>query len=374
MFIQALDQEGEEIIPSEELVRGLTVVIEPQPVGERLKMLADGLFHLSFTWRQVGQAEIGIVSVDAQGRQHHIAHSPYQVLVEEPYEVRISGEPQLSPILAANRSDDRNGWRGDTSRRFSYVTILTNDAFCSGALVMQHTLLETQTKYPEVLCLVTKSVTESCRQLLQHAGLRLQEVSILGNPNVRHKAHFADVYSKLHVFSLAQFDKVVYLDSDMMVLNNIDHLFDSYPALSAAPEINPPALFNSGLMVLAPSKELYESLLAAAPLLPSYDKTDQGFLNEMWIGNWNMLPYTYNFLKDRGALPDRFDSFVARDLSEVYVVHMVGEKPWHCRHDHECNSQGRLSSRLWGLWKEKFQHMCARTERPLACKHRSLLL
>ena len=29
---------------------------------------------------------------------------------------------------------------------------------------------------------------------------------------------------------------------------------------------------------------------------------------------------------------------MARDLGEVFVIHIVGEKPWHCRHDHECNS------------------------------------
>jgi hypothetical protein len=49
--------------------------------------------------------------------------------------------------------------------------------------------------------------------------------------------------------------------------------------------------------VLEPSKEVLEELMRLAPLLPSYDKTDQGFLNEMWMGSWNMLPYTYNFLK-----------------------------------------------------------------------------
>jgi len=49
--------------------------------------------------------------------------------------------------------------------------------------------------------------------------------------------------------------------------------------------------------VLEPSKEVLEELMRLAPLLPSYDKTDQGFLNEMWMGSWHMLPYTYNFLK-----------------------------------------------------------------------------
>ena len=320
----------------------------------------------------MGETEIRILSRSADGTEHHIGESPYQVLVEEAFEVQVVGELPLSPPGASVPPDEIRVRAARGGKNYGYVTILTNDAFCHGALVMQFTLLETRTLYPDIVCLVTHRVTESCRLLLRHSGFVLQEVATLSNPNVGHKSHFGDVYSKLHVFSLVQFDKVVYLDADMMVLHNIDHLFE-YPALSAAPEINPPALFNSGLMVLKPSRALFESLMALAPLVPSYDKTDQGFLNEVWMGKWHMLPYTYNFLKDRGALPDRFDGFVARNLSDVYVVHMVGEKPWHCRYDHECNAQGRLSARLWNLWKENFQRMCGRADRPLACTHRSTL-
>ena len=35
------------------------------------------------------------------------------------------------------------------------------------------------------------------------------EVPIVSTPNVGHKEHFADVYSKLNVFALTQFDKVL---------------------------------------------------------------------------------------------------------------------------------------------------------------------
>ncbi len=34
-------------------------------------------------------------------------------------------------------------------------------------------------------------------------------LTVLSNPNVGHKKHFADVYSKLNVFALTQFDKVL---------------------------------------------------------------------------------------------------------------------------------------------------------------------
>lgn len=62
-------------------------------------------------------------------------------------------------------------------------------------------------------------------------------------------------------------------------------------------EINPPMLFNSGVFVLEPSKRLFNYLMSVAPYLPSYDKTDQGLLNEVYMGAWHALPYTYNFLK-----------------------------------------------------------------------------
>jgi hypothetical protein len=34
-------------------------------------------------------------------------------------------------------------------------------------------------------------------------------------------------------------------------------------------------------------------------------------------------------------------------------------------------AQGRLSRTLWNLWKQKFDEMCARVERPLTCTHRA---
>jgi alpha-N-acetylglucosamine transferase len=40
-----------------------------------------------------------------------------------------------------------------------------------------------------------------------------------------------------------QFSRVIYIDADMLVLRNIDALFESEP-LSATSEINPPILFN----------------------------------------------------------------------------------------------------------------------------------
>ena len=64
------------------------------------------------------------------------------------------------------------------------------------------------------------------------------------------------------------------------------------------------------------------------------------------MGKWHMLPYTYNFLKDRGALPDRFDGCVVRGSGRECAVMtelvLPGEEsvPW-CG----CDREGAVCTR-----------------------------
>jgi alpha-N-acetylglucosamine transferase len=57
-------------------------------------------------------------------------------------------------------------------------------------------------------------------------------------------ARFAATFTKLRIFDLDAFDKVVFLDADTIVLRNVDELFER-PALAAAPDFFMPDRFNS---------------------------------------------------------------------------------------------------------------------------------
>ncbi len=59
-------------------------------------------------------------------------------------------------------------------------------------------------------------------------------------------------YGKLAVWTLTEYDKVVYIDVDTLVLQNIDDLF-LRPELAAVPDIYSTDKFSSGLMVLQPN-------------------------------------------------------------------------------------------------------------------------
>ena len=77
-------------------------------------------------------------------------------------------------------------------------------------------------------------------------------------------------FSKLHVWTLTQYSKCVFLDADTLVLENVDELFDR-EELSAAPDIGWPDCFNSGVFVFEPSMETFENLLQMARQMGSFD-------------------------------------------------------------------------------------------------------
>jgi alpha-N-acetylglucosamine transferase len=73
-------------------------------------------------------------------------------------------------------------------------------------------------------------------------------------------------YSKLHVFDpdVIPYAKVAFLDADVLVLKNIDEIFDHVgdgKVFGAAPDIGWPDCFNSGVFVALPSKELFDGLV-----------------------------------------------------------------------------------------------------------------
>jgi len=95
---------------------------------------------------------------------------------------------------------------------------------------------------------------------LQEAGWGIKFISHVENHNkqkLQNRPWFNTTFSKLHVFGLTEFDKIVYLDADLLLLSNIDALFDALPLeghtdsledrpFAAASEVFPPDTFNSG--------------------------------------------------------------------------------------------------------------------------------
>jgi hypothetical protein len=227
----------------------------------------------------------------------------------------------------------------------SYVTLTTSD-FVLGTVALFRSLRRTGTNYP--LTVMHSGLARDRIAFLSSMGMRLREVEPIANPyngSGTKRRRFLHTYTKLRAFGLTEFEKVVFLDSDMIVLRPIDELFQAQP-FAACPDLGKEwkeNQFNSGLMVIAPSKELEAELVGRVQSVPSRDNSDQGFLNQHFINRWHPLDRRYNTLKRMYRhFPDRFD------LTEIKVLHYVGGKPWK-RDAPKDEREYRDLHRLW--WK-----------------------
>lgn len=148
------------------------------------------------------------------------------------------------------------------------------------------------------------------------------------------------------------YDKIIFLDSDLLVLKNLDGFF-AYPQLSAAP--NDFTLFNSGVMVIEPSQCMFEELMRKSLKVKPYNGGDQGLINEVFTW-WHRLPTKVNFLKsfqEREGNNSYEEGIVP--VEELYAMHYSGLKPWMCYRDYDCNWDMRvlhvfasdLAHRMW---------------------------
>ncbi|GAA5819986.1 hypothetical protein JCM3770_006814 [Rhodotorula araucariae] len=240
----------------------------------------------------------------------------------------------------------------DDAPRRAFVTLLTNDRYLPGLLLLDYTLKEVGTKYPLVV-LTTPSFPQERIALLETLGMPTKRIELLEprGEMLLIAERFKDTWSKLQAFALTEYERVVLLDCDMTVFAPIDSLLDDPSILPSSSWIAaahscvcnpldedwylpdctpancaythaqahggaPPApaataaaesaqkrtygLLNSGLVVLAPSEALHAEIvqhLHTSPSVASMALPDQDLLGEVFAGRWAPLSWRFNAIK-----------------------------------------------------------------------------
>jgi len=121
------------------------------------------------------------------------------------------------------------------------------------------------------------------------------------------RSRWSGTFYRFNAWRLVQYDKVIYIDADIMLLSNIDDLFEysNNPTEIAAAYFAKPGMwrdtgFNAGLLVLTPSVNMATSIVDEWTRLrqtkPMCTWTDQPFLWHFFAkGGMNLtfLPYAY---------------------------------------------------------------------------------
>ncbi|KAI9597487.1 nucleotide-diphospho-sugar transferase [Syncephalis fuscata] len=174
-------------------------------------------------------------------------------------------------------------------------------------------------------------------------------LSLLGRPEL------GITLTKLNVWRLTQYERVVFLDADTFPLRHVDELFDRDigDRIAAAADIGWPDCFNSGVFICRPSLRMYRALLRTMASQGSFDGGDQGLLNTHF-SEWSTgdsarrLPFIYN------VTPTAWYSYApafTRYKNDIAILHFIGRnKPWQWSRD--------TNGQLEGEEEINGKHMC----------------
>lgn len=183
----------------------------------------------------------------------------------------------------------------------------------------------------------------------------------IGNPNpanlyLMNRPDLLYTFTKINLWRLIQFRKIVYIDSDVVALRAPDELFGVEDDFAAAPDVGWPDAFNTGVMVLTPHMGDYWALHTLASAGNSFDGADQGLLNQYYEHkSWKRLSFAYNCTPSANYQYEPAYRYYKRDIS---MVHFIGrDKPWQQSRSFQGapGAYQELLSRWWAVYDRHFK-------------------
>ena len=288
--------------------------------------------------------------------------------------------------------------RTANNTRFAYVSVIwgIDPGFVLGALVLGHSLKQKSLAQYDRVLLHSADVLGPALGYLQEVW-KLKPVDYLEAPDrccLDDKgSRFDGTFTKLHAVDMCEYEKVLMLDLDIVILENLDHLFDlTAPAamkrgandkhhgskldgrrffsgdLHASSDSSidlserdrwaswawsQATGINAGVVLLPTSKFLYNDLIRCArqDLHPSHIPCagpEQDFLSRQLAPWWTHIDVAYNYQLHHIMLnlesvldwwatdpnPDLLPARLKLGLREISVIHFSGSlKIWDREHD-----------------------------------------
>ncbi|KAG9027295.1 hypothetical protein FRB95_007925 [Tulasnella sp. JGI-2019a] len=242
-------------------------------------------------------------------------------------------------------------------RKRAYVTILYNEAYIPGALLLgyslrKHGMLDLSVAQNMVLLYLHERLSKKAVALLKESGWDTRAVDHIPHPPGRPPfGRFMDAYTKLGIFELEEFEQVFYMDADTLVLRPFPEIW-LYPVpLAACRDVRKVQGWlkniNGGILLLKPNRRLMQHMLEIAPVYEYNEMTaEQGLLDAYWAQVVTILPYTYNGqLGIRRMFPEVWEVL----SKHVKIIHYTSIKPWEW---HAPSSTPMERKLWWDMWME----------------------
>ena len=198
--------------------------------------------------------------------------------------------------------------RGRTSNpKWAWVTAIANNQFVLPSLVLGHSLNQFSCQR-KMIALVSREVSDINRDALVKVGWEVTEVEAydcnwLDKKQGREPQNIGilGTHMRFHLWTFENYEKLVYVDGDFLLMSNIDELFEVEADFAACHCARPGMIdlcFNAGLFVMKPSKQTFNEIMEYWENRARKGRciSDQ-LLFWYFFGRsnrWKPLPYAYN--------------------------------------------------------------------------------
>ena len=210
---------------------------------------------------------------------------------------------------------------------YAYVTLLSSEDYLPAVLILNQSLKNVNSQFP-LLVAVTENIFENVKPYLiqenilykvipfLHYSQGTQEKWLNQYPEAKYTLNIA---SKFVLFKFYEYDKLVFIDSDVLVYQNIDNLF-SYPDGAIYDDNGRPFI---GLFVFTPVNHHVEYYIALSHM---FNVIESNVLEPLFFPFKSNPDYRIPFEYYVNITLDNLDTL---NLSDIKVCHFCYKyKPW----------------------------------------------
>lgn len=232
----------------------------------------------------------------------------------------------------------------------SWITYLCDNTFLEGVICLKKSIEKVKSNF-SLICMITDDVSINTIKILNSLDIKTIPVEKIYPERLEGiKDRYSDkswmMFTKINIWSFTDYDKLIYLDADTLMLKNSDILFEIKDNFCAVKDPGYNGI-NAGVMVLTPNKDIFNEMKL---LINSkeYDNTysDQSFTNwfySTYKKDLKYLPYCFNVLQKRTSYSEFSNS--------INIFHYNGQKPWITDQKHKCywKQEKNDEYKLWFL-------------------------
>ncbi|CUF34928.1 Hypothetical protein, putative [Bodo saltans] len=219
---------------------------------------------------------------------------------------------------------------------YAYVTYVSSSEFVPAAATLLHSIAVSGSQYARAV-VITEDISASDRETLSLLA-QIIVIEKIPSPRFIDNPRYRETFTKLRVWELAMYTRILYIDTDVVVTKNMDDLFDIKEW--AVPMDAEQHRYSTGMMVCDPSLKTFDQMMkelqttTTSMELPDLLFLKAYFDNPARGAKINIIPRWYQVYQEEFGsqystyLTNRKQKLTIFD-TRIHGIHYPGAgKPW----------------------------------------------